>query len=383
MEVARAEVPADESSVADAVVRAQAEGRQLRAVGTGYSWSEAVGAGAVLVRTDRLRGVNTADLAAGTAWIAAGTKLHEVCSALWAEGMELPTLGGFSGQTIAGAISTATHGSGRRAACLSAYVQAVRLVDAAGSAVVVDGKRPEALQAARVGLGLLGVMTEVEVQVRPATWLRIDDSWHAHFDPRWLSADDGIRRAVRWHPLGQDGSPGMRFQLREWVPVAEDSVGALPSPAALATGGWEEPQPFAVVEHALPLSGAAEAVEALTSALARESDALSGMPLALRVVAPDNAFLSPTQGEATMTISAAARSTSAGRGLFGLVHAALVSYGARPHWAKEHQYSSETLRDRYSKLSRFETVRQTFDPHGMFLTPAMSDVLAGATEDLA
>ncbi|MGY1551337.1 D-arabinono-1,4-lactone oxidase [Microbacterium sp. A588] len=372
----------DESDVVAAVARARDEGVALRAVGTGYSWGEAVGHGAVVVRTEGLRGVRNVDLRLGTARIAAGTPLQDVCRELRDVGMELPTIGGFSGQSIAGAIATATHGTGVRQKSLSAYATGFRIVDASGQMRDVGEGCSETLRAARVAIGALGIVTEVEMQVQPATWLRTEDSWHAQFDPSWLSADDGIRRAVRWHPNGYGAPGGSWFQLREWIPARAEHDGAHPSHVALATAGAIRPHNFTVTEHAVPVTRADEVMDAVARALDRAPGVLTGMPLALRVVAPDDAHLSPYRGsEAMITLSAAAHSAKAGVALFRLVHDVVAPFHAKPHWAKEHFYSQTMLEDRFPGLQDFEAVRRNFDPRGMFLTPSMRELLTGHMED--
>lgn len=371
----RERVPSTEVEVVALVARARDENLRVRAVGTGYSWADAVDDDSVLVRSTALRGVGDVDRATGTVRIAAGTTLQDACRHLWQAGFELPTLGGFSGQTIAGAVSTATHGSGVWQQALSAYAHRLRIVDGHGRVVVVDESTPDELRAARVSLGLLGVVTEVEMRVHAASWLRTVDTWHDDIDPAWFTTDDGVRRAVRWHSPGT-GSPDDRaVHLREWIPVRAHDEGAVPSFTALASAGDARPAPFFVTEHSLASDDAMAALATLQRALQANSQRPLTMPLSVRTVAPDDAHLSPYRGGARVTVSAAAADETSARALFRVVHDALISFGTVPHWAKEHLYSRSMLRQRLSGLQNFEKVRDEFDPRGMFLTKDMRALL--------
>ncbi|MGM7668343.1 D-arabinono-1,4-lactone oxidase [Microbacterium sp. A93] len=368
--IARDVTPSDEAGVVSAISEALAGGETVRTAGRGYSWAESVGEGSVVVRTDALQGVRDIDLGAGTARVAAGTSLADLCLALWRAGAELPSLGGFSGQTVGGAVATATHGTGLSHRCLSAYAQGFRIANADAEIVTVGKGDEEWLRAARVGLGMLGVVTELTLEIQPASWLRIEDSWHDRLAPEWLTVDDGVRRAARWYPDADgDVRANSKFHLREWVPARAGSEGALPSFTALATAGNVRPATFSVVEHSIPLAQVAEVVAAVERVLSDQPETLTGMPLALRNVASDDAFLSPYQGGPMLTLSAAATSLEQGGAMYELVHDVLLGYGARPHWAKDSLYQPELLKSRYTDLGRFDAVRRQFDTRDMFLTP--------------
>ncbi|MGL3150194.1 D-arabinono-1,4-lactone oxidase [Microbacterium sp. A196] len=368
--VSRQERPANETGIAQTVRQAVAEGRQVRAVGPGFSWADTVGEEAVVIHTDRLQGVRSIDLDAGIVSAAGGTRLLDLCADLWDRGLELPTLGGFSGQSIAGALATATHGSGATQAALSAYARAFRIVDAHGEIISVTGDDNAVLRAAQVNLGMLGVVTEVDMSVHAATWMTVRDSWYAEFSSGWLTQQDGVRRAVRWHPRGDGAPEGRRFHLKEWAPARPGAEGALPSYVALASAGATAPAAFTVTEHAAAVDRAGDLVREIDDALRRAPEVEIAMPVALRVVSSDAAYLSPYAGRTSVTVSAAAPSGERFPTLFAMLEEILVVYGARPHWAKEHCRSVEYLSAQYPDFTKFEGVRCGFDPMGRFLTPS-------------
>lgn len=149
----------------------------------------------------------------------------------------------------------------------------------------------------------------------------------------------------------------------------------MPSYLALATAGRNAPAPFTVTEHAAPLALSEAIVDSLSEAFASARDLPVPMPIALRSVGADDALLSPYSRRPVITVSAAAPSSDEAARVFGLVHNILVTYGARPHWGKEHLYSAEDLRGLYPDLRAFDRIRRRFDPRGVFFTPELRDIV--------
>ncbi|MDA8047749.1 MAG: FAD-binding protein, partial [Actinomycetota bacterium] len=157
--------PADEDAVARFVAGAAATGRKVRVVGAGHSWSPIAAPVDLALSLDRLSGVVTR----GPGWVRvrAGTRLRDLIPALSQHGETLPILGSITQQSVAGAVATATHGSSLSHGNLSSLVLAARLVTADGSCVEM-GPGDERLDAIRVHLGALGVVTELTLRTVPA-----------------------------------------------------------------------------------------------------------------------------------------------------------------------------------------------------------------------
>src|SRR5690349_6954815 len=153
------------ATVRDAVQR----GLGVKPVGTGHSFTAIATTDGVQLRLDGLRGVLHADAVTGRVRVLGGTPLHVLNPALQALGLALPNLGDIDQQTISGAISTGTHGTGLRFQGIASAVRGLTVVLADGSVLTCSpDTEPEVFQAARVGLGALGVVTEVELQCVPA-----------------------------------------------------------------------------------------------------------------------------------------------------------------------------------------------------------------------
>jgi L-gulonolactone oxidase len=161
--------PADVSEVVDSVVVARNTGMRVKMVGSGHSFTGVALTDGLLLRPDRLTGIRSVDRDAMTVTVLAGTPLHVLNERLRGLGLALHNMGDVDQQTVAGAVSTGTHGTGGRWASLSAQVAALEIVTADGKVrEVSDSQEPDLFQAARVGLGALGVITAVTFLVEPA-----------------------------------------------------------------------------------------------------------------------------------------------------------------------------------------------------------------------
>ena len=174
---ARIERPSGRGELVDAVQRATGAGLTVRAVGAGHSFTDVACTGGVMLRMDGLDRMLEVDREAGLVKMEAGIGLRALSEVTWGYGMALENLGDIDKQTISGAISTATHGTGGRFRNLSALVEAVELVLPDGTLLEVSPEsEPELLPAVRVGLGALGVIATVTLRTVPAFTLRRVDS---------------------------------------------------------------------------------------------------------------------------------------------------------------------------------------------------------------
>jgi FAD/FMN-containing dehydrogenase len=207
--LARVATPGSEAEVVDEISRARANGLRVKAIGAGHSFTGVAVTDGVQLRLGALTGVTSIDSTRGEATVRAGTPLHVLNEELAAFGCALPNLGDIDRQSLAGAIGTGTHGTGLRLTGLAAGVRALRLVLADGSVVDCSPTRePELFQAARLGLGALGVVTEITVAVVPAFLLhaveRPEAQLHTVGDTH---AREGVAGADRLDPQAVRAGP--------------------------------------------------------------------------------------------------------------------------------------------------------------------------------
>ena len=171
-----------------------------------HSFTPVVETDGLLLDLSGLRGVVEADPRSKRASALAGTLIRDFYEPLWREGLALKNQGDIDTQQIAGAVATATHGSGIRNKCLSGVVRGVRLVTATGEIRDIGESEPDLLRAAQVSIGMLGVMTRLELEVTDAyrlteqvdlwPWDEVLERWdelvheHRHFGFFWLPTEE-------------------------------------------------------------------------------------------------------------------------------------------------------------------------------------------------
>ncbi|HEV7481868.1 MAG TPA: FAD-binding protein, partial [Solirubrobacterales bacterium] len=168
--------PGNREELSEAIAAATAAGRKVSVAGSGHSFTGAVLTDGTLLRIEALRGVLDADPGSGLVRVGGGTVLADLNEELARIGLAMENLGDIDRQTIAGAISTGTHGTGAKLRNISAQVEGLELVLADGSTRSLSAAtHPELLRAARVGIGALGAISAVTLRCVPAFTLdRVD-----------------------------------------------------------------------------------------------------------------------------------------------------------------------------------------------------------------
>jgi FAD/FMN-containing dehydrogenase len=333
-----------------------------------------------------MSGVTGIDRATGRVTALPGTPIAAFGPPLWDAGLALGNQGDIDTQGIAGAIGTATHGSGTGLQSFSATLRACRIVSGTGEVVVVDRSTPEALAAAQVAIGMLGVMTEVEIEVAPRYRLaerieqwsygRLIDEWderiarHRHFSCFWCPTGE----SAALYGLDVDGAapPADTAWVKMLDEVPEDTEAPPRSPGRVDRGYRLYPLQdltpnFHELEYFVHLDRAKEAIAAMRELmLASLPDAV--FPLELRTVAADTAYLAPQHGMPTLVLSVSGQPGTDYWDYLRSVDALLGGeFDARVHWGKLHFLTGEQLHARYPGAQAFIDIRRRFDPDGVFL----------------
>src|SRR4051794_20475976 len=202
--------PRDEEEVA-ALVRAAGErGAGVRVAAATHSFTPIVQTDGLLLDLSAMRGVVSTDPRRKRAQALPGTLIRDFYEPLWAEGLALRNQGDIDTQQIAGAVATATHGSGPRYTSLSGVVRGVRLVTASGEVRDIGEDEPDLLHAAQVAVGMLGVMTRLELEVTDAYRLREQVGLRAWDDvmERWDELVSEHRHfGFFWPPSAEPAAP--------------------------------------------------------------------------------------------------------------------------------------------------------------------------------
>ena len=375
--------PHDEDEVAALVREAAGRGQRVRVAGAGHSFTPVVHTDGLLLDLSALRGVVGTDVASKRATALPGTLIRDFYAPLWEAGLALRNQGDIDTQQIAGAVATGTHGSGTRYTSLSGVVRGVRLVTATGDVREIDGTDLDLLHAAQVSVGMLGVVTRLELEVTDAyrlrehvslrTWDDVMEHWdqlvdeHRHFGMFWLPTEES---GALYYLDGHGERLADQCYVKVYDEVGpdvpdDDTVGRRVDRCYRIFPMVYDPN-FHELEYFVALDRAAEALHAMRELMQRSLPD-SVYPLEVRTVGADEAFLSPQYRTPTVVISVSGTPGTDYWAYLRSVDALLAGFDARVHWGKLHFMTPERLHELYPRAGDFVALRRELDPHGMFL----------------
>jgi len=416
------ERPRSEEQVAAAVRRAAKEGLPVRAVGSGHSFTDIACTDGAMVDVSAMDRVLEADSSTGLVRVQAGISINAFGEALEGHGLALENQGDVDTQALAGALATATHGTGLAFGNLSSRVESLRLVDGRGEVHEIDGG--DELLAARVGLGALGIVTELTLRTVPLFTLRRSDV------PRPLgetldTMDGLVAGSDHWEFLvfpysdvaltrtssRSDEAPNAVGERKLWlqehllenavmgafartgralprlIPRLNATLSRLVSPSTKVDRSWRvfatrRAVRFTEMEYAIPRDCAREAVEAVMDLVERRRLPVT-FPIEVRFTAGDDAFLSTAHGRQTCYVAIHQYLGMEYESYFRAVERIMDGLGGRPHWGKRHYQSADTLAGRYPEWDRFAAVRAQLDPEGRFENDYTQRVLGPVRQPVA
>jgi len=228
---ASVERPTSDAELSAVVKRAAADGRRVKPVGAGHSFTDIAVTDGVQVRLDGYDRVLGLDREAKRITVQSGISIAALNERLAAAGLAMPNMGDIAYQSIAGATATATHGTGVRFGNLSSRIVGMRLIDGTGEIVECSAtQRPELFDVARVGIGAIGVVSALTLQCVPAFRLHaveepmpVDDVLR-DFDGFFSSTDHvelywipGTRWALTKRNTRTDDAPSPRPRVRALI----------------------------------------------------------------------------------------------------------------------------------------------------------------------
>jgi FAD-linked oxidoreductase len=381
----------------------------LRAVGSGHSFMPLVPTSGTLITLDRMAALNAHD--ALTATVQAGVRLADLGPALAAIGQEMPNLPDINKQSLAGALSTATHGTGAELPALHGQVLSFRLATADGRLLDCDASQnPELFAAARVGLGAFGILTEVTLRNSPLkrvernVWLQpieqtVQD-WPAlqakHRNVEFYYLPFTGMSAVITHdeteapatPRGptQDNDAVLTLKaLRDWLgwsPALRRRVGRqllkTLKPETVVSESWqllsnERPIRFNEMEFHLPREAQLPALAEVIAAIETGRPDVF-FPIEARIIKKDDAWLSPFFERDSGSIAVHAFYKDDYGFLFEVVEPILRRHGGRPHWGKLNSLKAADFAALYPHFAEAASVRRSVDPEGRFLNAYLKGV---------
>jgi FAD-linked oxidoreductase len=383
-------------------------GRHVRVVGAGHSFTPLVQTDDVLMSLDEMQGIESIDTAAGRATVLGGTRLKHLGDALFEHGMAQENLGDIDTQSISGAISTGTHGTGTRFGSLSTQVEGLTLVTASGEILECSTERgADIFKAAQVSLGTLGIIAKVTLRVVPAKRLhyqasrkKISDCLanleqfkqeNSHFEFYWFPYTDAVQAKFMNETTDQAGKSNFWGNFNKIVLengvywVLSESCRLFPSFCKTVCGIsaqsiasideidfshrlFTTPRlvRFQEMEYNIPAEHTSAVISEIQECIARYQFQVH-FPLECRFVHRDDIWLSPAYQRDSAYIAVHMYRGMPYRSYFYGIEEIFRRYEGRPHWGKMHTRSAAELGELYPRWQDFRRIRAELDPRGMFL----------------
>ena len=416
---ARVVAPGSTEEVVAEVKHAARDGLGVKAVGAGHSFSGVAVAPGVQLLPDRLDAVQSIDRASGLVIVDGGIPLHRLNPLLARHGLAMEILGDIDRQTIAGAVSTGTHGSGERFGSISTQVRGLELVLADGAVVQCSAtERPELFEAARLSLGALGVITKVTLQCVPLYALhavdapipldevldQVDDlaAGNDHFEFFWFPhTTTALTRRFERLPGDAELRPmgalvrtvddrivtnvGLEAMLRVGtrIPRLVPGITRFVTRAVSARNFTDlAPHVFASQrnvrfregEYFVPRAALVPALRELKQWVDTHDEPVS-FPFEVRFVGHDDIWLSPAYDRDSAVVAFHQYHRMPHERWFGICEDVLGAVGGRPHWGKMHRLDASGMRERYPRFGEFVALREELDPTRMFANAYLDRVL--------
>ncbi|MBB5431768.1 D-arabinono-1,4-lactone oxidase [Nocardiopsis composta] len=400
--------PNGTDEAAGAVRAAAQQGLPVRMVGSGHSFTDAAVTDGMMLLPTSLTRLRSVDPAAGTAEVEAGMPLCDLNEALHRSGAALANMGDIAVQTMAGAIQTGTHGTGRDAGGLASQVVGMELVTAEGEVVSCSAESdPELFHAARVGLGAFGVVTAFTMAVEPAFLLhareepmRLEEvlerlpelrAANEHFEFFWFP-HTGLTSTKRNNRSGGPARPLAPFKawlddeflsnsvfdgvnrLARRAPAAIPAINQI-SARALSARAYTDASHrvfasprrvrFVEMEYAVPAEELPAVLRELRAITDRGDHRIS-FPVEVRFAPADDVWLSTAYGRETAYVAVHVYKGAPYERFFADAEAVFTSVQGRPHWGKMHTRDRSYLERVYPRFADAMAVRDRVDPDRRF-----------------
>ncbi|WP_046471209.1 D-arabinono-1,4-lactone oxidase [Allosalinactinospora lopnorensis] len=409
--------PNSTADVVAAVHSAAGEGLPVRMVGSGHSFTGVAVTDGVMLAPTSLTALRSVDPEAGTATVESGLPLCDFNEALAGHGLALANMGDIAVQTMAGALQTGTHGTGRDTGGLASQVRGMELVLADGSVVTCSAdENTDLFDAARVGFGAFGVVTALTMEVHPAFLLRareepmpLDEvlerlpelrSDNEHFEFFWFphTGQTNTKRNNR-----ADGPAAPLAPFRAWLddeflsnslfdavnrfvrqaPAAVPAINQLSSRALSARSYTDASHrvfassrrvKFVEMEYAIPVGHLPDVLREIRGIIDRRGHRIS-FPIEVRFTPADEAWLSTAHGRDTAYIAVHVYRGVPYGDYFADLEAVFTSVHGRPHWGKLHTRDRAYLERVYPRFGAAVALRDRVDPRRRFGNAYLDTVL--------
>ncbi len=378
--------PESEAALAEMVREATSQGLNVRCAGSGHSFTPVALTSGLQLTLSNMQGVVGIDYARKRVAVKAGTTINQLGKVLKSNGLSLINQGDIDSQALAGALTTGTHGTGAKLGNMASQIVGMRLVQPDGSILVVDETTPDLLEAARVSVGMLGVISEITLQAMDSYNLH-ERLWRCTFD-EMIEQHDELAAKHRhfgffWCPVPESRHC---YCLPDTAPVSTtdstsdvcemkviDITEEAPTERRFEKIAYsseiypiEYVPNFHELEYAVPVAHGKDAVKAVRK-LMLEKHPTCIYPIEYRFTAGDTGWISPFFEQDSITLSVSGEPGTDYWDYLRDVDTILRQYGSRPHWGKLHFLGAEDVTALYPRAGDFRALRAKVDPEGRFL----------------
>lgn len=404
--------PSSIEEIRDLILRASREKRKIRVRGSGHSWTGLIATQDYFLHLDQYQGILEVQKEKGIIKAKAGTKLFTFGQQAFKNGLAMENQGDINKQSLAGATSTGTHGTGLSLKSLSNQITSLKLLNGKGEEVSIDATHA-AFNAARLSLGSLGILTEISFRLIPAYKLKVSTFAESYGNALWEFPDrleDHRHLEMFYFPVGDwfitkimnetkdpPGEKSWKHKFNEVV--VENWLYAQMNLVASVTGKYEaidrimqkvvKPETkvdwshkafpserslkFMEMEYNLPVESFQSALEEIRSAI-KEHQFKTLFPIEIRFVKGDDLWLSPAAGRDSVYFAVHAGLNENFRPYFDCLEKIFQKYDGRPHWGKWHTMKASQFKKTYPKFEEFCRLRSEFDPEGLFLNDHLNTI---------
>ncbi|MES2139104.1 MAG: D-arabinono-1,4-lactone oxidase [Bacteroidota bacterium] len=388
----------------------------IRVVGSGHSFTGLVGTQGTIISLDLLQGIENIDTEKKAATVLAGTKLKSLGELLLSNNLAQANLGDIDVQSIAGAASTGTHGTGVTLGSVSTQILEITLLTAKGEIIVCsENSNKDIFKAAQVSLGTLGIITKIKLQLVPAYKLKyvraktsLDDcldniekykSENRNFEFYWFPHTNGVQmktlNITDEEPTKssfmkyfndmvlENGAFKVLSELCRLFPSLCKRVSKI-SAAAVSTGVdinystkiYATPRlvKFQEMEYNLPAEKAVEVLKEMRDCI-NAANFRVHFPIEVRFVKADDMYLSPAYQRDSVYIAVHMYKGMEYKTYFDAMETIFKKHNGRPHWGKMHTRTAKELSQLYPMWNKFQEIRNQLDPNGLFMNDYLKKLM--------
>lgn len=372
--------PESEDEIVQLIQKATEERKIIRVVGAGHSSTPLVKTNDILLSLKHFKGVEDPDPGKNRATVLAGMTVKEAGKELFRYGLAMHNTGDVDVQTVAGAIGTGTHGTGKALKNLSSMLVGVRMITGKGEIIETTIEEyPELFRVLRLTLGTCGIFLKMRLQLQPAFDLHRKE-WcvpiekclenleelqenNRNFDFYWYPRSDLAKIRVM-NKVGEE-MPKIDYGSLELEKQGHSHL-ILPRSRHLK---------FDEMEYALPAEAGPDCFREVREQVKKDFREEVAWRVLYRTIQADDAFLSSMHKRESVTISLHHNAGLPFWDYFKAIEPIFRKYGGRPHWGKKHTLKAAEIKEFYPDWEIFQGYREKFDPYKVFLSPYMKELL--------